>query len=375
MHVTATFPPYWGGTGNVAYHHVLGLHERGHAVEVVTAVPRDKDALSFPFPVHYLPAIFRVGNAPFTPKLGTKLQGFDIIHLHYPYIFGAELCVASSRATATPLVVTYHNDLLSPGWKGSLFGMYSALVQPLELEWARRVVATSADYAQHSMLSRSLRDLSRVVEIPNGVDAGRFTPRPDGEAATQWPGIPDDAAIVLFVGAMDTAHFFKGVTVLIEALSLLEGVHGLFVGDGDLRPAFEATADERLPGRAHFVGSVPPERLIDAYRSARVTVLPSTTQGEAFGVVLLESLACGTPVVASNLPGVRTVVDSGRDGFLADPGDARGLARAIARCLDREVSQGMGEAGRQKVLSRYTWEQIAGRLEALYGEVLGGCGA
>ena len=366
-HVTATFPPYWAGTGNVAYHHVNGLHQRGYDVEVITAVPAGKEPLEFPFPVHYLPAVFRVGNAPLTPSMGRALQGADLIHLHYPYIFGAELCFNTARMTRTPIVVTYHNDLLSSDWKKPLFSLYSSVCQPWELKRADTLVATSLDYAHNSGLHKSVgHRVSRVIEVPNGVDPNQFCPGP----AASWPGIPDGAPIVLFVGAMDTAHFFKGVPVLIDALSRLEGVYGLFVGDGDLRPQFEKMASEKLGNRAHFTRSIPLDRLIDAYRSARVTVLPSTTQGEAFGVVLLESLACGTPVVASNLPGVRTVVSEGKDGFLAEPGDATELAAAIEKCLDAETSAQLGTAGREKVLAKYSWDIVVSRLESVYEEVV-----
>lgn len=376
--MTATFPPYWAGTGNVAYHHALGLHARGHAVEVFTALPLKREPLTLPFPVHYLPTVFRVGNAPLTPGLLHALNGFDVIHLHYPYIFGAELCVASIRESLTPLVVTYHNDLLSSGWKGPLFKAYSRICQPWGLEHAARIAATSLDYAQHSMLSRSLRDMSRVSEIPNGVDPIVFSPSPahlaSADCAGQGRANPEAARgaqpTVLFVGAMDSAHFFKGVPILIDALSRIAGVRGMFVGDGDRRSEFERLAADKLGSRAVFAGAVDQAALVEAYRRASVTVLPSITQGEAFGVVLLESLACGTPVVASNLPGVRTVVEDGVDGYLASPGDAAALADAIAVCVDSEVSQRMGAAGRQKVLRRYTWDRVTDDLESLYRAVL-----
>src|SRR5438270_13371710 len=82
-HVTATFPPYWAGTGNVAYYHARTLTERGHDVTVFTATPHRGGSQRFPFAVEYLRAPFRLGNAPFTPHLVYRLRGFDLIHLHY----------------------------------------------------------------------------------------------------------------------------------------------------------------------------------------------------------------------------------------------------------------------------------------------------
>jgi glycosyltransferase involved in cell wall biosynthesis len=107
------------------------------------------------------------------------------------------------------------------------------------------------------------------------------------------------------------------------------------------------------------------------YRLAATTVLPSTTMGEAFGLVLVESLASGTPVVATDLPGVRTVVEHGSDGLLVAPGNPAALAGAIGRLTRyatmREV---MGMRGRAKVEGRYHWALIGRRLETLYAQVL-----
>jgi glycosyltransferase involved in cell wall biosynthesis len=179
--------------------------------------------------------------------------------------------------------------------------------------------------------------------------------------------------VVLLVAGLDRAHYFKGVDVFLSALSWLPPyVKGIIVGDGDLRGDYEVNA--RLMGvgaRVHFAGRVPAAALPAYYRLADVTVLPSTTMGEAFGLVLVESLASATPVVASNLPGVRTVVATGTDGLLVDPGDSVALAGAVGAVLRYEAQrQIMGQAGRAKMEQRYDWRQIGRRLEALYCHVL-----
>lgn len=102
-HVTATFPPYWAGTGNVAYHHARILHQRGHEVTVFTARIPGGVSQSFLFPIEYLRTPFRLGNAPLTPQLVLRLGGFDLIHLHYPYIFGTELALLAAKHYRTPL--------------------------------------------------------------------------------------------------------------------------------------------------------------------------------------------------------------------------------------------------------------------------------
>src|SRR5688572_3965141 len=114
-HVTATFPPQWGGTGNIAYHNAVELASRGHHVSVLTADypvtgaadPDGVDVIRFRAP-------FRYGNAPFLPGLWTR-RSFDLVHLHYPFYFGAEMVFLRRMLGGTPYVVTYHQDVLFSG--------------------------------------------------------------------------------------------------------------------------------------------------------------------------------------------------------------------------------------------------------------------
>jgi glycosyltransferase involved in cell wall biosynthesis len=144
------------------------------------------------------------------------------------------------------------------------------------------------------------------------------------------------------------------------------------VGDGDLRPHYEQLTNELgLSERIRFAGRVAGHDLPSVYRAADFLVLPSETRGEAFGVVLLEAMASGRPVIATHLPGVRSVVSDGIDGLLVPPGNHRALSAAIAKlaALSPECRQHMGLAGRRKVEAEYGWERIGDRLEALYREV------
>ena len=364
-HVTATFPPYWAGTGNVAYHQSRVLHERGYAVEVFTALPPHEKPLELPFPAHYLPTWGRLGNAPFTPSLMRHLRGFDLIHLHYPYIFGADLTMGAAKRYHIPVVATYHNDLLGSGVKGLLFDLYNNLRQPYILRHAIRVVATTKDYAQHSLL-KFLGPLP-VDTIPIAVDL-TFV-----EGFPQTPSIDGSTPYILFVGALDSAHRFKGVEILLQAWALLENRAGslILAGDGDLRPRFEERAESLGLTNVSFVGRVPPSTTLrKLYAHAMATVLPSIST-ESFGLVLLESWANKTPVIATRIPGVRELVDDGQDGYLVPPNDPETLAHAIKHIIDDpEKSRIMGEAGYRKVCNKYTWEHVVDQIEVLYHEVV-----
>ncbi|POB09365.1 glycosyltransferase family 4 protein [Sulfobacillus sp. hq2] len=364
-HIAATFPPYMAGTGNVAYNQALVLHERGYDVTVFTAEPSSglTNAQEVPFEVRYLPAVFRLGNAPLTPSLLHVLRGFDLIHLHYPYIFGAELTLAAAKRYRIPYVITYHNQLLQPGsWKQRLFSLYNRLMEPIILKNSAAIMAVSLDHFQ----SLHLRNTHQVVvEVPNGVDTALFHPLDKIACRTQL-GWPLDRPIVLFVGALDSAHRFKNVPVLIEAVKQASSETDIFtfvIGTGDLQSAYAATA----PKNVHFLGHI--DNLLQYYNAADITVLPSSTP-ESFGLVLVESMACGTPVIATDLPGVRTVVAPGHTGLIVPPRDVDALTEALLT-LFRDTARltEYGHNSRHWVEQKYSWATAVDALEHVYQQV------
>ena len=372
-HVTATFPPYHGGAGSVCYYNALGLARLGHEVTVVTA---NHPPGNYHYPpeirVERLPILFRIGNAPLLPDL-LNLEGFDIIHLHYPFIFGAEMVWLASRLRSIPYILTHHNDLIGTGLRRFLFDAYSATLTRLVLHGARKFAAVSLDHAAACRLTPVFRQRWHdVVEIPNGVDTGTFRPGLDGLAIRREHGIPEDARVVLFVGALDLAHYFKGVDVLLKAFSGIDdpGAWLLIVGDGDLKQEFQTMARELgVAGRSTFPGGISHEDLPYYYAAAELLVLPSSL--ESFGLVLIEAMACGIPVVASDLPGVRSVVSNGEDRLLVGPGDVDDLAQKIRMLLaDSGRAREMGVRGREKVETKYAWAAIVPRLAHVYESVL-----
>lgn len=374
-HVTATFPPYRGGTGNVCYHNARELARRGHDVHVFTAAisgvsgDEQRDGIT----IHRLRPLLRVGNAPILPGLFTALRGFDVIHLHYPF-FGGEITTLAARLSHTPLVITYHQDVLLQGVMAAIERTLRLTAGRLTLRAAARLLFTSRDYGNASYVRPLLRGReAQIGELPNGVDTTAFTPGPTDADLRSQHQLSTEDRVALLVAGLDRAHYFKGVEVFLQALAQLpREIKGVIVGDGDLRASYQATANTLgLSDRVRFAGRVSDADLPRYYRLADVTVLPSVTMGEAFGLVLVESLASARPVIATNLPGVRTVVSQDRDGLLVEPNDPAMLAQALRQILDdSEHSQTMGQAGRAKVESLYDWPQIGARLEAIYQQVL-----
>ena len=370
-HVSATFPPYRGGTGNVCYHNARQLALLGHEVHVFTAAHPDVPANEKRdrFCIHRLTPFIRHGNAPLLPQLMWQLRGFDLIHLHYPF-YGGEITALAAKLHDIPLVVTYHQDVFLSGVKGIIEQLLRHSVGRFTLQTADRVLFTSEDYGQASYVRPMLEGREHTIgELPNGVDTTRFFPcSPSLDFSARY-GLASDDQVMLLVAGLDQAHYFKGVNLFLEALTMLPStVKGVIVGDGDLRASYEATANTLgLSKRVFFAGRVSETELPEYYRLADATVLPSITMGEAFGLVLLESLASCTPVIASNIPGVRTVVDDGQDGFLVPPKNPQALADAMKGLLaDEHKRRKMGQQGRLKVEARYDWRQIGRQLVHTY---------
>jgi glycosyltransferase involved in cell wall biosynthesis len=307
---------------------------------------------------------------------GNALHDFDLVHLHYPFYFGGE-AVHWQALRGVPYVVTYHQDVRLRGALDTVARLHHIMLGRRVLNGARLILATSLDYAVHSRLAHLPAAVRRrIVEMPNGVDTSRFTPREKVAARTEI-GLPG-GWISLFVGSLDSAHYFKGVAVLLQAFARFQATavgakpHLVIVGDGDLRPSYQALADQiGIADCVVFAGRVTDGQLSGYYAAADAVVLPSTTAGEAFGVVLLEAFASARPVIASALPGVRSVVAEGRDGFLVPPGDVVALAARLEH-MAAEPGQGdaMGRAGRAKVERQYSWDVLLPQLEAYYMQAL-----
>jgi len=373
-HVSATFPPHYTGTGIVCYHNALGAARQGHPITVFSAKwplegHRDPPELT----VVRLPALLRIGNAPLLPGL-LALKDFDVIHLHHPFIFGAEAVWAASRLHGVPYVVTHHNDLIGPGLRRSLFATYSALSSRIVFGGARRIVVVSRDHALSCNLAPLFeRRQDRVVEIPNGVDTQLFQPQLDGQPLRQRYGLAPSATVLLFVSPLDRAHHYRRLDLLMEAVRRLHrpALHLLVVGDGDQAAHYRALAERLgLGNRVHFLGKVAQTDLPSIYAAADIVVLPSHLQ-ESFGLVLIEAMACGKPVIASSLPGVRAVVRDGEDGLLVRAGDVDELAEKICYLVDdRQLRCEMGWRGRAKVEAEYAWHRVIPRLMQLYEAAL-----
>ncbi len=374
--IVSTFPPYRGGTGTVAKEYALRLMKLGHEVTVFTpAYSKIISPPKFSFQVERLKPYFRFGNAAFLPQLAWRLAPFDVVHLHYPFFGGAEMLNAAMNAKLKQkrYIITYHQDPLGVGALGIIFAWYKENIMPTIIENAHKVLVSSRDYLEHSDLKNiALKKLTLFEELPFGVDTDRFFPKEKDHEFLESNGIDPKIPVVLFVGGMDRAHYFKGVDDLIRAIHFLReknvSVQLACVGNGKLIAGYKLFMESLgIAKSVHFFEKVSDEELPKWYQSSDVFVLPSATRGEAFGIVLLEAMASGKPVIASNLPGVRSVVRENENGFLFEPKNSKDLAEKIQTIIENSMlKKEMGENSRKIVLEKYVWDDIIDRLVKWY---------
>jgi glycosyltransferase involved in cell wall biosynthesis len=348
----------------VCYHNTIELSKNNFDVNVYTSESKyldDSFSYGGDFLVTRLKPLFRIGNAPFIYDL-MKINDFDIIHLHLPFFFGDMLTLFNNILNKIPYVVTYHHDPIFDNVLNEFSKIYLNFVTKKVLKKAQSVFVTSYDYAYNCMFGDFFNNNEKVKLLPNGVDLEAF----DKYASYHVPELNSDAFNILFVGGLDPPHYFKGLNFLLEAVAVLENEEIILtiVGEGELKEHFIKKASTLgISKKTHFKGRVSNQDLLCYYFSSDLLVLPSIAQNEAFGMVLIEAMAASKPVIASNLPGVRSVVKDGYNGFITEPADTKDLVKKISLLQSNsDLRQQMGMNGRFEVEQKYNWANIGLKL-------------
>lgn len=368
LHCYKAYPPVLGGIENHLQQLARGLVCRGHEVEVLTTASRHRGGTFDDQGVMVRRQATGLVASSTPLSIGLSLDLLhrraagtgrpDVVHLHAPFPPAELTWLATMWGRHRPAtVVTYHSDIVRQRWLG-------ALHRPIERLLLRRsdaVVATSESYRR---TSRQLRGLGRCAVLPLGVDVERFA-----RHATSTPPIP--GRYVLFVGRL---RHYKGVDHLIRAARLLpEDLTVVVAGTGPEGPALHELAHRlRLDDRVRFLGDVAGQDLPDLYHHAVALVLPAVNRAEAFGLVQLEAMAAGIPVVSTRLgTGVDEVNLDGVTGLTVPPGDPDSLATAIEQLVtDPDLARRLGTGGLERVRADYSVEAMIDRFEALYGDVV-----
>lgn len=368
------FPPFRDGIGTVCYYYAKTQKEMGIDVKVYAPDFSLKSyGNQFNF-YQFMPRWLSIGNAYLTPKL-LSIKGVDLIHLHFPFIFGSELTTLVKKFRKIPMIVNYHSDLLAGGIRKFPFYVYNRLNAPWILKNAAKIVVSSLDYGETAFFGNTLfkEREEDVLGIGYGVDVNEFRPEVESDFVRVRHEFGDDDKIVLFVSSLDASHKRKGLFLLLEAFSKIieDDIKLLVVGDGDIRWRYEAFARKLgLQERVEFAGRVSQSELPGYYVASDMVVIPSLPP-EAFGLALAQGEASGKPVVGSNIAGVRLVVKNGETGFLIVPNDLGELVEKIKVLAGNESLRiKMGNAGRKLIKEKFSWESVSKQWLSVYEEVL-----
>jgi len=340
--------PYpWDVPGGVVAHVrdlAASLVELGHEVSVISPVD-DEDAVLPPYVVRAgrtvpIPFNGSVSRLVFGPVSATRVRrwihkgAFDVLHLHSPDTLSLSL-LALFNARG-PMVATFH----AANPRSRLLAMMQSPLQ-VQLEKLNGTIAVSPA-ARKTIVEHLGGD---AVLIPNGVDVRFFA---SGGALPGWPA---EGGALGFVGRVDEPR--KGLSVLLSAFASLRAsrpsLRLLVAGPGSL---------PSVPDGVTLLGQVSEEMKASLYRSVDVFVAPNTG-GESFGIILLEAMAAGAPIVASDLDAFRRVLGDGAAGQLASVGDPSSFAHGIASLLDSPLRRTQLSAAGRSLVSRYDWSVVA----------------
>jgi glycosyltransferase involved in cell wall biosynthesis len=355
--VSAYYPPKIGGVENyVAYLARAAAAEAD--LEPVVITTREKGwrtsvGVQDGVRVIKLGVLLRLSNSPISPlwpfqvRRWLRRTGAEIVNAHAPVpgLADTAMWVAGRRRKK---VLTYHAGTMHKGEPGT------ALADWIIARYERHVlprVLRAADVAVPVGPSSLAASRPDAVLITPGVDVQRFVPGPPPSRR------PRD---LVYVGRIDRTSEWKGIDVLLCAMTLLRDLPDVrlrLIGSGDALPDKVRLAQELgIADRVEATGTLRGEELVKAIGRAAVMVLPSTSHAECAGTVLMEGMACGTPVVASDVGSLAYVVQDGEAGIIVAPGNAEELAAACRKLLeDRELADRMGVAGRARAENRFAW--------------------
>lgn len=358
------YPPYRGGMESHLELLCALLKERVDLEVVVSnTVPRTSREVLGGVRVTRSMAATTLASTSLCPLLPLHLssRSYDVAHLHLPNPMGSVAYLASVRPARHALVVTYQSDVVR---QQKLKHLYA----PVEAEVLRRasaILCTSPDYLRSSRTLEPFREKCRIV--PLGIDLGALTPTQAALKSAADLRARHSRPIVLAVGR----HvYYKGFDVAVRAMQHVDA-DLVFVGSGPLTGELKNIARELSLGeRIHFAGNV--DDLLPYYLAADVLVFPSIARSEAFGLVQVEAMACGLPVVNTSLDsGVPFVCRHEREGLTVPPENPEALAAALRRLLeDPSLRRRLGEAGKARAAEEFSGEVMARRTLAVYEDVV-----
>ena len=361
-----------GGVGYVAYHLAKCMSMRNHEVHVfTTGDSNDIIKLRDNFFLHTYKSSFTIGQAPISISLLLKPLAdacdLDIIHCHIGNLPAPLTGYLLAKKKKIPLIVTHHGCWIDD--YGSIprricVMFYKKILCPILFDSSNKIIALSNQHLQGN--KELLKNESKVVIIPNGIDISNLSTHVDKKECKQLLGLPIEGKIMLFVGSFSPS---KSLDVLIASMKNIlvaePDSHLVLAGDGCLKANLVELSNRlNLSSKIFFIGHVGGEKKRLLFKSADLFILPS--KSEAFPIVLLEASSCNLPIVASDINCIKEIVSHKINGLTFKCGDSYDLAEKVISCLkNQELSAKLGKRANELV-KKFHWNHIALLNEQLY---------
>jgi rhamnosyl/mannosyltransferase len=359
------YPPVIGGIEKHINEVAQGTKDEFEVrVLVANTRPRTEIREIQGIPVIKAASLGRIASAPICPTFPRLLKTYaaDILHFHCPNPTG-DIAYLLAKPEGK-VIVTYHSDVVRQTWAMFAYG----LLLRRFLKKADIILPTSPNYVDSSPYLSRVRE--KCTPVPLGIDTARFEKTPVIQARSEEirksaRGEP----IILFVGRL---RYYKGLHFLIQAMPLVDA-HLFIVGSGSEENAIRKQIRLfKVMDRVTLTGAVKDEELAAYYHAADVFCLPSYLRSEAYGLVQLEAMACGVPIVSCDLKtGVPFVNQDGRTGIIVPCGSPSKLASALNTLLnDDALRRRLGEQARERVLAEFDISLMIRRIKDAYRRVL-----
>jgi rhamnosyl/mannosyltransferase len=362
LHVGKFYPPHMGGIET----HLQALCGalRNHADVRVIVSSEDRNTVEEmvdSVPVARLSTLITAFSTSISPGMVSRIRnsGASLVHIHLPNPAAILAYLASGHRG--PLVVTYHSDTVKQKVLGRMFEPFLNAA----LRKSAAIIATSPNYLATSPVLQAFRDRCHV--IPYGIDTAQFEQCSPDAVRSVRERLGD--RLVISVGRL---VYYKGFDVLIRAMADVRGKL-VIVGEGPLRSELQSLAARLgVTDKVVFAGEVNNAGVMPYYHAADLFALASVARSEAFGIVQIEAMAAGLPVVNTSLDsGVPFVSLAGESGLTVPPGDAPALAAAINRLLDdQSLRQSLGQAGVRRARREFSLDTMLRRTLSLYEGVI-----
>ncbi len=358
------FPPRWLGGAEVATYYTAKHLAKSHEVHIITSWDKGLPRESITQEGFYLHRVYtikkpRLLSLTYNVAAFLKLRKIKSDIVHAQSIFSGLTAYLGKKLLSTPYVTYCRGSDIYLPWP------FKKSISNLILRNADAVVALSSD------MKRQITEISntRPVVVPNGIEVERFEGLSPEEAREKL-GIKNNEKVILFVGSL---RALKGVRYLIQAMVIIKqkepNARLLIVGDGPDRQGLENLVQKLdLQQSIDFVGGIPQERVPHYMMACDIFTLPSLSEG--FGLACLEAMACGLPVVTTDVGGLPDLIKDGENGFLIPARNVAELARKLATLLESDELRAVISRNNREKAKKYDWSLISHQIEGIYESVL-----